>query len=456
MAEILNVPPNNLEAEQAVLGSIMLENQILDDLSSMLFVEDFYNTKNQKVYSAILDLYKNSEPIDLITLNNIMKVKGTLESAGDTTYLTYLTQSTPTAANHKHYLKIVKEMANLRALIAMGRNTVSRCHEGESSQDIAAYSEKTLFNMQVNRKTTVTPVSNMLAGTFKEIEAVYKKDISMEGIPTGYEKLDALTAGLHGSELIIIAGRPSMGKTALALNLMANISLNYGMAGLIFSLEMSKEALTKRLICAESGVSGHKMRSGYLASDDFPKLIKACQELGQVEILINDDADIAVEEIRTIARRAKLTNDIRYIVVDYLQLIRKSRHSSAGNREQEISEISRSLKALAKELKVPVIALSQLNRSCEMRTNKRPMLSDIRESGAIEQDADIIAFVYRDIVYNENTDDKNVAEIIIGKQRNGPIGTVRLAFKKDCMKFENLAEEHSYDSGTDRKAYKDD
>ena len=432
------VPPQNLEAESSVLGGILLENEAINLVLELLRPDDFYRESHRKIFRAMIELSDRSEPIDLITLSEFMKSRSDLEAVGGTAYLASLADFVPTAANISYYARIVREKSILRSLITTATDIATRGYEDQGNvEEFLDTAEKVIFDISEKKvKASFVAVGDMIKDTLKTVEKLYERKEMVTGVPTGYDDLDRLTAGLQPSDLIVVAGRPSMGKTAFSLNIAANAAFT-GTGVAVFSLEMAKEQLVLRMLCSEARVDNSKIRSGYLGERDFPKLANAAGRLHEAPIYIDDTPAISVLELRAKARR--LVRDrakkVGLIVVDYLQLMRGM--GMASNREQEISEISRSLKALAKELHVPVIAISQLNRRVEDRGDKRPMMSDLRESGAIEQDADVIMFIYRDEVYNPKTDNKGIAEVIIAKQRNGPIDTVELAFLSEFTRFEN-------------------
>lgn len=435
------VPPQNLEAESSVLGGVLLDNEAINRVLELLTPEDFYRETHRKIFRAMIELSNRNEPVDIITLSDLLKARGELEAVGGASYLASLADLVPTAANIGYYARIVREKAILRHLITAATEIATRGFEERGNIDeFLDTAEKVIFDISEKKvKASFIVIGDMIKDSIKTVERLYERKEMVTGVPTGFKDLDQLTAGLQPSELIIIAGRPSMGKTAFSLNIAAYAALNAGVGVAVFSLEMAKEQLVLRMLCSEARVDNAKVRSGYLADNAFPKLAMAAGRLNDALIYIDDTPAISVLELRAKARR--LVRDrakkVGLIVVDYLQLMRGM--GAASNREQEISEISRSLKALAKELSVPVIAISQLNRRVEDRGDKRPMMADLRESGAIEQDADVIAFIYRDEVYNQKSADEGIAEIIVSKQRNGPIGTVRLAFSKEYTRFDDLS-----------------
>jgi replicative DNA helicase len=433
------IPPQSLEAEQAVLGAILLENDSLHQVIEVLDESDFYREAHRKIFAAMIALYNRNEPADLITLTDIITSKAQLEEIGGSSYLSSLVDNIPTAANVLYYAKIVRERAILRKTISAATEIVTRGYEdGQDVEKLLDFAETSIFRIsEYQIRPSFIPLRDIIKSSFVTIEKLYEKKELITGVPSGFDELDHLTSGFQDSDLIIIAGRPSMGKTSFALNIAQNAAIEKGVPVAIFSLEMSKEQIALRMLCSEASVDAHSLRSGFLSEADWPKLTRAAGALSEAPIYIDDTAGITVLEMRAKARRLRKDQKLGLIIVDYLQLMREK--GMSDSREQEISSISRSLKALAKELSIPVIALSQLNRRVEERQDKHPQLSDLRESGAIEQDADVIIFIYRDEVYREDSPDKGLAEIIIGKQRNGPIGTKRLAFLKQYTKFEPFA-----------------
>jgi replicative DNA helicase len=434
------LPPQNLEAEVSVLGGVLLDNEALNRVLEVMKEGDFYRESHRKIFSAILDLYEKSEPVDLITLTEALKKREALEAVGGVEYLNSLVNSVPTAANISYYAKIVKEKAILRKLINRSTDIISQVY-GVSGDvdDFLDQAERSIFEISEDRvRPSFYPLKDIIKASFKTIERLYEKRQLITGVPTGFTKLDELTSGLQPSDLIIVAGRPSMGKTALALDIAAYAAVEGGIPSAIFSLEMAKEQLALRMLCSEAKVDAHRLRGGFLSESDWPKLTRAAGSLSEAPIFIDDTPGLSALEMRAKSRRLKAEHNLGLVVVDYLQLMRG--RADSDNREQEISDISRSLKALAKELNVPVMALSQLNRRVEERGDRRPQLSDLRESGAIEQDADVIIFLYRDEVYNKSQDNPNKgkAEIIIGKQRNGPTDKFELTFLDKFTCFENL------------------
>lgn len=434
-----NVPPQNIEAEQSVIGAVLLENEALAKALEILRPADFYYESHRQIFQCMIELFEKSEPTDLITITEILKRKNKLEEAGGASYLADLSEKIPTSANIEYYAKIVKEKAVLRNLIHSATEIVSKASAAhENVEDILDFSEKTIFNIsEYQIKPSFYPLKEIIKSSFKDIEKLYEKKQLITGVPTGFTDLDEMTSGFQPSDLIIIAGRPSMGKTALSLNIAQHASYEAKVPVAIFSLEMSKEQLALRMMCSEARVDNHKVRSGHIAYSEWGKLSMGAGKLADTKIFIDDTPGITVLEIRAKARRLKSEHELGMVIIDYLQLMSSSR-TRTDNREQEISEISRSFKALAKELRVPVVALSQLNRRVEDRTDKRPHMADLRESGAIEQDADVILFIFREEFYHPDSEEaKGRAEIIIGKQRNGPTGTVPLTFIKEYTRFED-------------------
>ena len=439
--ELRKIPPQQLEAEQSLLGGILIESDSLPSALEVLNGEEFYREAHRIIFRAMQDLFERSEPVDLITVANLLMERNHLDAVGGAAYLASLTEVVPSAANVSAYARIVNEKAILRRLIQTSNEIISwRYGAGKSIEEILDYAEKSIFTVTENRiRTSYSPIKDVVKKSIKAIEDLQEERELVTGAPSHFKDLDKLTAGFQRSDLIIIAGRPSMGKTAFALNIACNAALKSNLPIGFFSLEMSKEQLAMRLLCSEARVDSHKIRSGFLSRQECAKMLTAAGAFMDAPIYIDDPPAITTMELRAKSRRMKADGGLEMIVVDYLQLMRGREGSE--RREQEISDVSRSLKAIAKELNVPVIALSQLNRKVEERVNKRPMLSDLRESGAIEQDADVILFIYRDEVYNPNTNDVGIAEVTIGKQRNGPLGVVKLQYMNSYTRFENLAQE---------------
>jgi len=440
-ASLYKVPPQNLDAEQSILGGILLDNQALNAVLEVLTHQDFYSEAHRKIFLAITELAERNEPSDLVTLGSFLKDKNQLDSIGGTSYLATLVESVPSAANISAYAKLVKEKSVLRQLISTATGIVTRSYgTGADVDQLLDEAEHAIFEISEHKiRPSFYPMKDIIKDSFRTIERLYERKELVTGVPTGFGKIDEITSGLQNSDLIIIAGRPSMGKTAFALNIAEHVALEENIAVAIFSLEMAKEQLAMRMFSSIAKVNSQKLRRGFVGETDWPKLTTAAGRLSEAPIFIDDTPAITVLEMKAKARRLKADKGLGLVILDYLQLMRSG--GSKDSREQEISEISRSLKALAKELAVPVIALSQLNRKVEDRTNRRPQMADLRESGAIEQDADVIAFIYRDEVYNKSEDntERGFAEIIIGKQRNGPTGTVKLVFQEQFTRFENPA-----------------
>jgi replicative DNA helicase len=437
------VPPHSLEAEAAVLGGILLDNTALDRVAEHVSAEDFYREAHRKIFRAASELSQRSEPIDLLTLTEALKTRGELAEVGGAAYVSELADRALSAANIQYHARIIREKAILRGLIATASEIVSRGYEAR--EEVARFvdeAEQAIYQI-AERKTrgAFTRVGDMITETFRHIEQLYERKEMVTGVATGFTDLDRMTAGLQPSDLIIVAGRPSMGKTSFCLNIAEHVAIENGIGVAVFSLEMSKEQLVLRMLCSQARVDLSKVRTGFLAQKDFPRLAEAAGRIHDAPIYVDDTPALSALELRAKARRLKRDKDAKLglIIVDYLQLMRGS-STRDDSREQEISQISGSLKALAKELRLPVIALSQLNRQVEGRNPPKPRMADLRESGAIEQDADVIAFIYRDELYNPQSRDQGVAEIIIAKQRNGPVGDVRLAFRSEYTRFENFEE----------------
>lgn len=437
--ELGKVPPHDLEAEQAIIGSMLTDRDAVISSIEILKEEDFYREDNRAIYAAILNLYNRSEPIDIITVKAELESMGKFEQVGGLEYLAELPEKVPTTANAEKYIKIVEEKSILRRLIKTANEIIELGYSPtEDVEDIMEGAEKKIFDiMQQKNQKSYTPIKDVLVESFTKLEELYNRKQHITGVPTGFSELDYKTAGLHGSDLILIAARPAMGKTAFALNIATNASVRAKVPVAVFSLEMSKDQLVNRILCSEAMVDSNKVRTGKLEENDWTKLAESIGPLSEAEIYIDDTPGISVTEIRAKCRKLKLEKNIGMVVIDYLQLVQGSNKRN-GSREQEISEISRSLKILAKELNVPVIALSQLSRAAEQRPDHRPMLSDLRESGAIEQDADIVMFLYRDDYYNEDSEKKDIAEVIIAKHRGGSTGTVELLWLGSYTKFVNL------------------
>lgn len=440
------LPPQNLEAEMSVLGGVLLENEALNRALEVLRPEDFYREAHRKIFAALITLSERNEPADLVTLTAVLKNRDALEEVGGSSYLSTLVDFVPTAANISYYCKIVKEKAISRELIKVATEIASKGYEGGEVEASLDWAEGEIFKIaNMKSRPSVFATKDIVKETIKTIEKLYDRKELITGVPTGFADIDNMTSGLQGGDLVIIAARPSMGKTAFCLNLVEHAAMHskQPIPSIVFSLEMSKEQLVQRLLCSVARIEAGRVRTGKLAQSEFPTLVNAAGIIAEAPIYIDDTPAISVLEVRAKARRLKAEKNIGLIVVDYLQLMTGKNTES---RQQEISEISRSLKALAKELNLPVIALSQLNRSLESRTDKRPILADLRESGAIEQDADVIMFLYRETVYcdacrrRDNSCTENherSAEVIIGKQRNGPLGIEQLTFLGEFTRFES-------------------
>jgi replicative DNA helicase len=443
------LPPQNIEAEESIISAILIDNNTLLDVIETLAPEDFYRSAHQKIYAAITDLFDKAEPIDLVTLANRLKEKGHLEMIGGASYLAKLVDTVPMAVNALHYAKIVHDKATLRRLIEKANAIVKRCFEERGNADeVIDFAESAVFEISEKKaRQAFSPLSKIILSNIETLEEKQGNRSLVTGVPTGFSQLDNMTSGLQNSDLIILAARPSMGKTALALNIARNAAVDGNIPVAIFSLEMSKEQLSLRMLCSEARIDSSRLRGGFFSMEDWHRLTDAAGVLSDAPIYIDDSASLSAMEIRAKARRLKMDKNIGLIIIDYLQLMQG--RASAERRDLEISEISRGLKALAKELSLPVMALSQLNRMLEQRTDKRPRLSDLRESGALEQDADVVAFIYRDEVYNKDEDNPNkgVAEILLSKQRNGPTGDVFLSFLNSFTRFENLASEEALARG---------
>jgi replicative DNA helicase len=439
------VPPQNVEAEQSVLGAILLDNEAINQAIEILTTEDFYRESHREIFRAMVALSERNQPVDAITLTDALRTGGVLEAVGGVGYIAELAACVPTAANAGHYARIVREKALLRSLASISTEIASGAYDSPPNVDeYLDDSEHKIFEISERRiRQSFHSMPELTRESIRLLERLYERKELVTGVPTGFLDLDRLTAGLQPADLIVIAARPSMGKTALALNVAAHAATEceprVGVA--LFSLEMSKEQLVLRMLCAEGRVDSSRARAGYLGERDFPKLAQAAARLSEAPIFIDDSSDTTPIVLKAKCRRLmrERNANLGLIIIDYLQLMRSARPGES--REKEIAEISRSLKALAKELKVPVVALSQLNRQVETRPDRRPLLADLRESGAIEQDADVIAFIYRDEMYHRDSKDPGVAEVIIAKQRNGPTGTAKLTYLTQFTRFENYAPE---------------
>jgi replicative DNA helicase len=441
------IPPQNIEAEQAVLGAIFLEPSSLTVTSEVLIPEDFYRSSHQKIFNVMLKLNDEGKAVDLITVTEELAATKNLEEVGGVSYLSELAGSVPTAANIEYYARIVEEKSLLRRLIRTATNIAQEGYSREDEvEELLGEAEKTIMEVAQRKNSgSFQNIKDVLVATYDNIEVLTTRKGDVTGIPTGFAELDRMTAGFQRNDLIIVGARPSVGKTAFALNIAQNVATKTDENVAIFSLEMGAEQLVMRMLCAEGNINAQNLRTGSLTDEDWRKLTMAMGSLSNAGIYIDDTPGVRIGEIRSKCRRLKQEHGLGMILIDYLQLIQGDGRSG-DNRQQEVSEISRSLKALARELQVPVIALSQLSRGVEQRQDKRPMMSDIRESGSIEQDADIVAFLYRDDYYDKESENKNIIEIIIAKQRNGPVGTVSLAFVKEYNKFVNLERRFDDDS----------
>ena len=439
--EAARLPPQSVEAEQSVLGGLLLDNDRWEQIADKLDPDDFYRKEHRLIFRAIGALCEDNKPADVVTVVEWLETQGEVEGAGGLSYLTTLANNTPSAANILAYAEIVRERAVLRQLIQVANNIGGAAYQpaGRTANDLLDYAEKSVFEISdrgARRRGGFQPLKTLLTSAVDRIDQLFKASNPITGVATGYSDLDEMTSGLQPSDLVIVAGRPSMGKTSFAMNIAENAAVGHKLPVAIFSMEMPGEQLAMRMMSSLGRINAHRVRTGKLEDDDWPRLTSAIGMLADAPLFIDDTPALSPMELRARARRLKREHGLGLIVIDYLQLMQSP--DANENRATEISSITRSLKGLAKELNVPIIALSQLNRSLEQRPNKRPVMSDLRESGAIEQDADVIFFIYRDEVYNEDSQDKGTAEIIIGKQRNGPIGKVRLTFLGEYTRFENF------------------
>lgn len=433
------VPPQNIEAEQAVLGAMLIKKEAIVEVQEILQPEDFYRETHRLVYEAMIELSGNDEAVDLVTLTEQLRKSGMLEKIGGLPFLTQLANAVPTAANVTYHAKIVKEKAELRRLINAATEIAGAAYEdADSVENIMDAAEKKILSVAGSQNGgAFESMKSIVMRTFERINVLYESKGGLTGLSCGFKDLDKLTSGLQKSDLILVAARPSMGKTAFTLNIASYVGLHGGKVA-FFSLEMSKEQLMQRMLCAEGGIDATRLRTGQLDAKEWNRLVETADRLSRAPIYIDDTAGITVMELRSKARRLKAEQGLDLIIIDYLQLMQGRPSRNGDNRQQEISEISRSLKALARELDVPVIALSQLSRSVESRQVKKPMLSDLRESGSLEQDADIVMFLYREDYYDKDTENKNITEIIIAKHRNGPVDSIQLFFQKEYTKFRDL------------------
>ncbi|UWG97239.1 replicative DNA helicase [Dehalobacter sp. DCM] len=436
--ELLKVPPHNLDAEQAVLGSLMLDSQKASTVFEILFPEDFYRDANKIIYQVIRDIFEKGDPVDLVTVAEGLRQSGKLESVGGIGTISQIAGAVPSAANVEHYARIVAEKALLRQLIRIAGYIAEKGYEtGEEALGLLEEAERLIIEIsQKKSKEGFVTIRSILLKTFDKIEYLYANKGNLTGVPTHFRELDRITSGWQSSDLVIIAARPSMGKTALVLNMAQNAAVKSKIPVAVFSLEMSKEQLVQRMLCSEAMVDQQRVRTGELLDADWPKLTQAVGPLSDAPIFIDDTVGISLAELRSKARRLKMEYGLGIIIIDYLQLMTVGKKMES--RQQEVAQISRGLKGVARELSVPVIALSQLNRGVEQRQDKRPIMSDLLESGSIEADADVISFIYRDEYYHPDSEKKGIAEIIIAKHRNGPVGTVELGYLKEFTKFVNL------------------
>jgi len=434
------LPPQNLDAEYSVLGAVFIDNSSIARILEVLASDDFHRASHKKIFMAMVELFEQSEPIDLLSVSERLRTKKQLDEVGGIDFLASLEENTPTSAQAVYHAKIIRKKKILRELIRAATNIVTESYQESQDVDVILdNAEKSIFQIAEKKiQSGFIPIKEILHSSFGEIEKLYERKEFVTGVPSGFHDLDEKTTGFQRSDLIIIAGRPSMGKTALALNIARNATVDAKMAVAFFSLEMSKEQLGLRLLCSEAMVNSNRVKTGGLSKEDWGRLANAGGRLTDAPLYIDDTAGVSVLDIRARSRRLMAEKGLDMVVVDYLQLMRST--GSTESRQLEISEITRSLKGLAKELDVPMVILSQLSRKCEDRQDKRPILSDLRESGAIEQDADLVLFVHRDEVYSKESSDKpGVADLIIGKQRNGPVGTVELNFQKEYTRFNSLA-----------------
>ncbi|MEG0805766.1 MAG: replicative DNA helicase [Lachnospiraceae bacterium] len=437
-ALIKRVMPHSLEAEQSVIGSMIMDKEAIVVASEIVVKEDFYHQQYGLLFESMVELYNEGQPVDLVTLQNRLKEKGAPPQVSSLEFVRDLVTAVPTSANIKHYANIVREKAVMRKLIKVNEEIANQCYLGNEPLDtIMGETEKQIFSIIQNRSGgDYVPIKQVVISALEKIELASKNKGNVTGISTGFVDLDFKTSGFQASDLILLAARPSMGKTAFVLNIAQYIAFHHDMCTAVFSLEMSKEQLVNRLFSLESRVDAQLLRNGNLSDGDWERLIEGAGVIGKSKLIIDDTPGISIAELRSKCRKYKLEQDLQIIIIDYLQLM--SGNGKTESRQQEISDISRSLKSLARELKVPVVALSQLSRQVEQRPDHRPMLSDLRESGAIEQDADVVMFLYRDDYYNKDTEDKNIAEVIIAKQRNGPTGTINLVWLPEYTKFANM------------------
>lgn len=434
---IQRIPPNSMEAEQSVLGAMLLDKEAISVATEFISGEDFYREAHKEIFEAVVDLFDKGEPVDLITLSEKLKVRNTLDAVGGVTYLTNLMSIVPSTHNVSNYAKIIEEKALLRKLIKASNEIMSVSYDAsEEVGNVIDKAEKSIFDISLNRSSQgFVRINKILNSNFDKIEELYLNKGKITGVSTGFDDLDANLSGLQKSDLVLVAARPSMGKTSFILNMVQQAGIRDKVTTAIFSLEMSKEQLTQRLLCAEALIDSHRLRTGDITEDEWVKLARAMGPMSEAPIFIDDTPSISITEMRAKCRKLKIEHNLGIILIDYLQLM--TGNGKYDSRQQEISDISRSLKGLAKELGIPVVACAQLSRAPELRADHRPIMSDLRESGAIEQDADVIMFLYRDEYYNHDTEKKNIGEVIIAKQRNGPTGTVELVWLGQFTKFAN-------------------
>ncbi len=440
-AAMNKLPPQNIDAEESIISAVLLDNSTLLEIMDVVSPADFYRTAHQKIFEGITELFQRGDPVDLVTLADFLQGKKLIEEIGGAVYLAKLVDTAPVPSNARFYARIIRDKASLRRLIAAANQITTRCFDHSAQvDDIIDYAEKTIFEVAENKtRNTISPISELIDSNIDTLIERQGNKTLISGVPTGFTKVDTMTSGFQGSDLIILAARPGMGKTAFSLNVARNAAVNAGVPVVFFSLEMSKEQLSMRLLCADARLDFSKLRDGRFDEEQWEKLTQAASTLSNAPIFIDDSAELTSLDIKTKCRRLKMEKDIGLVIIDYIQLMKPRIHME--RRDLEISEISRSLKSLAKELHIPIIGLSQLNRMLESRSDKRPQLSDLRESGALEQDADLVMFIYRDEIYNkeENNPKKGIAEIHLAKQRNGPVGMQELMFLNQYTRFENMA-----------------
>lgn len=442
-ALIKRVLPHSIEAEQSVIGSMLMDKEAIITASEIIMGSDFYQHQYGVMFESMVELFNEGMPVDLVTLQNRLKEKDVPPEVSSLDFVRDIITMVPTSANVKSYANIVKEKSVLRKLIKVNEEIANVCYAGkESLEDILGQTEKSVFDLLQSRNASgeFVPIRQVALNVLEKIEQASKTQGTVTGIPTGFIDLDYKTSGMQPSDFVLIAARPSMGKTAFVLNLVDHVAVKKGIPCMVFSLEMSKEQLVNRMLSMETNVDSQKLRTGSLTDSDWDAVVEGIGTIGRSQLIIDDTPGISITELRSKCRKMKLEYGLNMVIIDYLQLMSGS-GKGGENRQQEVSEISRSLKALARELNAPVIALSQLSRACETRPDHRPMLSDLRESGSIEQDADVVMFLYRDDYYNKDTENPNVAEVIIAKQRNGPIGTVNLLWRPEYTKFANIAKQ---------------